>query len=263
MSNLYKQRYIVTDQNQYRIINSNQVLEAKMEELAQKAREEAFARGEFVEGLNAPSIEVVPMEPIPTPEELRAEAEQALEAAREQARQLVEEARAQSEAITEAARADGQRMGYEAGQQKAARELEIQKEHMEKRRSELEEEYCRLRESLEPQIVEAVCGTLEKVFHIQFDQNYEILLHLVKNAILKIESTKEFLVRTNEKNYQYLATHRDEILRQVGQGISLTFEADASMDDTQCVIETDSGFFDCSIDVQLENLMKAIRSLSV
>ena len=57
--------------------------------------------------------------------------------------------------------------------------------------------------------------------------------------------------------------HREEILERVGQNIRLEIEADASLDQTQCVIETDSGFFDCSIGIQFENLLKAVRSLCI
>lgn len=259
LSNLYKQRYIVTNQNNARVINSNEMLAARMEELAKSAHKKEG----FIEGLNPLQVELEPEEPELSMEEIRQEAERIMKDAEEQARQLIDEANQQVEAITEAAKADGERKGYEAGHQRAAEELEEKRKRLEERHRGLEEEYQRMRDSLEPQIIDAVSDVFEKVFHVQFDQYKEILLHLVKNAILKIESTKEFQVRVNEKNYQYLESHKNEILSQVGQNITLEIEADASMDETQCVIETDSGFFDCSIDVQLENLIKAIRSLSV
>lgn len=258
LSNLYKQRYTITSESNTRIINSNQLLEEKLEKLRQAASQKAG----FVEGLNPELVELVP-EPAISLEETKKQAEQLLEDAREQAEQLLEDAKEQAGAVTEEARAEGERQGYETGRQQAAEELEKEKQQLEEKRRQLEQEYSRLRDSLEPQIVDAVCDLLEKVFYIQFDQYQEILLHLVKHAILKIESTKEFQVRISERNYQYIEEHKSEVLNRVGQSIKLEVEADASMDDTQCVIETDSGFFDCSIDVELKNLIKAIRSLSM
>lgn len=263
MSNLYKQRYIISNQNQCRVINSNQALEERMKELERQARQEAYASGEFVEGLIAPMVEVQPPEPEISLEDMKREAEEILEQARIQSEQMIADAQQKTEQITEIAKAQGEKQGYAEGQEKAAQELERQQQELEQYRQSLEADYERMRDSLEPQILSAVTEIMEKVFHVQFEEYQEMLLHLVRNAILKIESTREFLVRVSEKNYQYIATHRDDILRQVGQNITLEVEADASMDETQCIIETDSGFFDCSIDVQLKNLIKAIRTLSV
>ena len=261
-SNLYKQRYTVSGQNRTRVINSNEAVAARLEELRLEAKK---TEGGFVEGLIAEEVEVElpPPEPEISLEEIQAEADAMIQEAKAEAERLVEEARQQAEAVTEEAKAEGRRQGYEIGQENAAQELQKQKLLLEDRRRELEREYHQLRDSLEPQILEAVCGIFEKVFYIQFDQYKEIILHLVKQAILKIESTREFQIRVGEKNYPYMEEHRAEILGQVGQNIRLEIEADASLDDTQCVIETDSGFFDCSIAVQFENVIKAIRSLVV
>lgn len=259
MSNLYKQRYTVSGENQCRVINSNQILAQKLEALAQENRRKEG----FVQGLTLEQVEVISMEPEFSLEEKRKEAEAIIQEAEKKAEQLIEDAKQQVEEITAAAQASGERMGYEAGHQKAAEELLERKKYMAERLQTMEDEFQKMCDDLEPQVLNAVCDIFEKVFHVQFTQNKEILLHLVKNAILKIESTKEFQVRVSEKNYQYLESHKNEILNQVGQNIKLDVEADASMDETQCVLETDSGFFDCSIDVQLENLIKAIRSLSM
>ena len=39
--------------------------------------------------------------------------------------------------------------------------------------------------------------------------------------------------------------------------------ADASLQEHQCMIETDSGVFECGVDVQLENLLGTLKSLSL
>lgn len=259
MSNLYKQRYVVSGQNVARVINSNDGVAAKLEEL----RAQMEHPDGFVEGLVAPVVEVEPKEPEITLEELRAQAEEELEAARAQAEQMIADAQAQVESITEQAKEAGRHQGYDVGWKKAQEALELEEQGLEERRKELEQEYAEMRDALEPQILDAVCDVFEKVFSIEFDQHKKILLHLIKNAILKIESTREFQIRVCEGNYPYVEEHRMEILSQVGQNIQLSVEADASLDVSQCIIETDSGFFECGIDVQFENLIKALRALSV
>ena len=44
--------------------------------------------------------------------------------------------------------------------------------------------------------------------------------------------------------------------------MSLEIVSDGGLTGNQCIIETDTGIFDCSMDVQLKNLIKDLRSLS-
>lgn len=259
LSNLYKGRYTVTSQSQYCVINSNEILARKLEELAAST---AAPEG-FTEGLTAEQVELPPKEPEISLDEIRKEADSILTAARLQADQLIADAHRKVEQLQDAAKAHGEQMGYEAGEKKAQAEAEEARALWEEERRRQEEEYQELQAKLEPQILDAVCQVFEKVFDIQCGPYREILLYLVKQAILKIESTREFQVRVSQENYQYLEAHREEVLSQVGQNIRLEIEADASLDEKQCVIEADSGFFECGIDVQFDNLLAAIRSLSV
>ena len=111
--------------------------------------------------------------------------------------------------------------------------------------------------------MDVILEVFNKVFHIQFDNKKEILLHLIDNAILNIEGEKQFRIKVAESNVQFLENHKDDILDRVGHDIELEFVSDTTMDGNNCVIETDSGVFDCSLGVQLENLIKDIRSLSL
>lgn len=269
MPNLYKQRFVAAQQNNTRVINSNQLLAAKLEELAKQARKEQQAAGGFVEGLNP-----VPVAPPPDPEEIleeaRRTADELVAKAREEAQQILEQANATKDQITEAARAGGERKGYEEGMQKAAEEAKKQEaayqarqKELERRGQELEREYEALRDDLEPQILAAVSDVFEKVFYIELEDTKSVLLHLVKIAVLKIENTREFLIRVSPDNFCFLEDRREELTQQVGQSVKLEVEADSSLDETQCMIETDSGFFDCSIDVELNNLIRELRLLSV
>ena len=44
--------------------------------------------------------------------------------------------------------------------------------------------------------------------------------------------------------------------------MSLEIVSDIALSGNQCIIETETGVFDCSMDVQLKNLIKDLRSLS-
>lgn len=258
MSNLLKQRNVISQDQTTRIIDANQMLAMRLE---------AQRRAMYPDGLPE---EQEPAEPEITPEEIRAEAEQirseaekVLEAARIRAADMVEKAQGQVDQIREEARGDGYQAGYEDGQRKAEEELAAANQELAGHREELEAEYRQKLLEMEGQVLEAVCDVLERVFGIQFDSFGQILLHLVGQAVQQVEGAKEFTVRVHPGQYGYLKEHQQELAAQVGPSVGIQLEADTSLAESGCMIETDSGFFDCSLDVQFRNLIKAVRMLSV
>lgn len=274
MSNLYKQRYIVANNNNTRIINSNDRVEERMQELRREMAEKRIAGQSadgFVEGLPMELVDAVPKEEEISPEELlenaRQEAEEILAEARSRAEAVLAQANEQAVSIRKQAEESGYESGYNnglsEGNEKAAAELSLQRKRMEEEQSRMEEDYRQKIEELEPYLVDIVADVFEKVFHVQFDDKKEILIYLIQQTILSTEGTKDFQVRVSLKDYEYVETHKNEITEQVGGSVNVEIMADASLKERQCMIETDSGIFDCGSDVQLEQLLKTLRSLSL
>ena len=115
---------------------------------------------------------------------------------------------------------------------------------------------------MEKELVDVILKVFNKVFHIQFENKKQILMHLINNAILNIEGDKDFRIKVADSNVLFLENHRNDILERVGHGIELEFISDSTMKGNECLIETESGIFDCSLETQLENLIKDIKSLS-
>lgn len=271
MSNLYKQRYIVANNTDRRIINSNTRIEERMQELKEEmARNLVFQEPPdgFVEGLAMEQVEVVPEV---SPEELLQKAQEESEAvlaeARARGEAVLAEANQQAVSIRKQAEETGYETGYgngfQEGNEKAERELAQKSSQMEEARRQMEEEYRQKIDELEPYLVDIVADVFEKVFHVQFDDSKEILIYLIQQAILGVEGTKDFQVRVSLKDYEFVENHKAEITERVGGAIHVEIMADAGLKERQCMIETDSGIFDCGSDVQLDNLIKALRSLSL
>ena len=274
MSNLYKQRYIVANNNNARVINSNDRIEERMQELRKEIARQGFleqSKDGFVAGLQADVVEAVPKEEEISPEELleqaREESEAILAKAREQADALLAKAKEEAVSIRRQAEETGYENGYgnglQEGNEKAEAELALEKNRMEEEQKQIKEEYLQKIEELEPYLVDIVADVFEKVFHVQFDDKKEILIYLIQQAILSAEGTKDFQVRVSLKDYEFMENHKKEITEWVGEAVNVEIMADASLKERQCMIETDSGVFDCGSDVQLDNLIKALRSLSL
>lgn len=269
MSNLYKQKYVVTDGNNARIINSNALVEEKIGELARRAQLQKQQPDEdgFVAGINMEAVEVIPKEDAISTEEVleqkAAEAKEIIESANSQAEAVVASANEQAETIRRQAQEEGYQQGLLEGRQQAQEELEKLRRQIDDEKKAMQEAYQQQLEELEPKLVDVIADVFEQVFHVQFDDKKEILIYLIQNTILGIEDAKEFQIKVGVEDFGFLEDHKSEIQEKVGQSVTIEIMADAGMKDGQCVIETDSGVFDCGRDIQLENLIKALRSLSL
>ena len=266
MSNLYKYRFITKEEDNTRVINSNELIAEKLQELNKKMIQQD---GDFIEGFNEhldeAMVEELVEEPIQV--ELRQKAEE--EAARiiaeaeMKAKQMLEQAEASKQELYQKAREDGKKAGYEEGKAKVDTEYLEMKTQMQDLENRLHADYHNKLNQMEAQLVGVVAKVFEKVFHIQFGDKTQILLSLVSDAIMDIEGSKHFRIRVSQVNYEFMESHKKEIENRVGEDISLEMIADSMLEENQCTIETESGLFDCSLGVQLENLIKDLKSLSI
>lgn len=267
MSNLYKQYWVSNQQDNARVINPNSLLEERMAKELERQRAEQQRQAElagcFEAGIVRDDTERIEEVPEVDP----------IEVATEEAECILAEAKAQAEAILNQAYLDAKNLREEAKMQGFAEaNITMQKELSEKRQAldaeysarsrDLEQEYTSKRDNMEVELVDVILDVFNKVFHIQFDNKKHILMHLINDAILNIEGDRNFRIKVADSNVLFLENHREDILERVGHGIELEFIADSTMDGNDCLIETDSGVFDCSLGTQLENLIKDIRSLS-
>ena len=266
MSNLYKQYFVHTETENKRVINSNALIEERLAKVLELQRKEQRRAEGLDDGFSAGIIQ--------DNTEVFEEAEEDVQAvqASEEAEKILADAKAQAEAVLETARAEAEeiretakKQGYEEGAADKIAELDAFKAQnaadYEAKKQTLEADYMEKMEHMEQDLVDVILEVFNKVFHIQFDNKKHILMHLINDAILSIEGDKKFRIKVADSNILFLENHRENILERVGHDIELEFIADPSMIGNDCIIETDSGVFDCSLGTQLENLIKDIQSL--
>lgn len=235
----------------------------ELERKRAEQRHQAELEGCFEAGIVREDTEVIEEVPEVNP----------IEQATEEAERILAEAKAQADAVLKQAYLDAKNLREEAKVQGVAEaNVTMQKTLKEKREAleaaystrkrDLEQEYTSKRDNMESDLVDVILEVFNKVFHIQFDNKKHILMHLINDAILNIEGDRKFRIKVADSNVLFLENHREDIMERVGHGIELEFIADSTMDGNGCLIETDSGVFDCSLGTQLENLIKDIRSLS-
>ncbi len=285
MSNLVKQYYVVEPEAKTRIINNNKLIDEKLKEYENKsefkrldvdlqpidAEEECFQEddnettedNEFVDGIEASVVETVDKDSMVEDiiKKANERAESIVEVANKNAEVIIQKANEQAELIYEEKRKEG----YEDGAFEKNQEIEHLRSELEeefaKRKAELESDFEDYTSRLEVDLIDALTQVFDKVFHIQFDDKKEMLLHLVKNTISKIEVGREFRIHVSQSNYKFILAHIDEIRERIGNDVEIEIVNDANLESSDCQIETSFGVFDCGIDMELNNLIKDIKSL--
>lgn len=277
MSNLIKSVYFSVDPSKVRLIDSDEQIEEYIPTIYEQEEKEAeefqfqtfgesLSEGEEGEGYSD-GLSVISMDDVAREErekisaELQQEKEDILASARQEAEEIIEQAREQVDVIQEQARAEGEKLGREEGKMQAALELE-------QKRQELEEEYqglCReleeQREELEPVFANLVASLVKKITGVVCENKKDVILYLIGNAIKNLEKTKQIIIRVSKKDMGRVSSRRTTFKSIAKDVEELDVVEDASLEENQCIIETDYKIIDCSLDAQLENLEEHIKML--
>ena len=218
---------------------------------------------DMVEGEDAPGEGGEPSIDIHLLEQAREQSEVIITQARSEADEILEEARGEAEAMKSHYAEEGKKEGYRDGTAQAMQTVAEREAELEAEKERIAAAYRAKEEQLERVITDAVCDLMEKFFVVQFGDNKELLYHLVDNCVLHIESSHQFLIKVNDEGFATLSEKKAELQAAVGADAQLDIVRDPVLSDGQCIIETDGGVFDCSLDTELKNLIRDIKSLNI
>lgn len=195
-------------------------------------------------------------------EEARAEAERIIADANAQADEIINAAQLNADAMKNLARQDGEKEGYNEGTQRAALELQDSQAKMQAEVDRIQNEFMERQLNLERELIDMCLPVFEHVFSAELSGRKDVLYHLLDHCIMKIERTGQMQIKVSDSNAEFIKSKKEEIQGKVGAEVGLDIIADPLLNDSQCIIETDGGIFDCSIDTELDNLIREIRALS-
>ena len=265
------------EKKEKRVIDSNQAVSERiraLSEILESVPEEDFAE-EFSEGLDAEQVDALLTDQDELAEEAarneaaqkliddaNEQAQQIIEDANAKAQQIIEDAKAESATVFDEARIQGEQEGNEKGYAEGLeRARQLEQEAMEKSAA-LDAEYEAKMSELEPKMVEALTDIYSHVFGIDLSGRNDVVLHLLKDTIRNIESSKNFLVHVSKEDREYVSENRDVLTEGLGGSATVEVIEDITLSEGNCFIETDGGIFDCSLGTELELLRKELRILS-
>lgn len=271
LSNLIKSVYFQMDQDDTRVINSDDHVVQFAPELLQQVEassvndpEETEPVGEFQQGMNVLNMEDVREEErARVQEETSLEMESMLADARAQAEEILQTAREQAEEIRQQAQEEGRNAGFEQGQAEALKHLQEeslrQQEQFEQQQQKLKEQ----EEALEPKYAELMGALIEKITGVLCEDKKDVIVYLIHQALNQLEKTKSVTLRVSKPDMLTVSAQKEQLRSCVSGEVDFDITEDDSLQENQCIIETDQRIIDCSLDVQLQNLKDQIRMLTI
>jgi len=271
LSNLIKSVYFQMDQDDTRVINSDDHVVQFAPELLQQVEassvndpEETEPVGEFQQGMNVLNMEDVREEErARVQEETSLEMESMLADARAQAEEILQNAREQADEIRQQAQEEGRNAGFEQGQAEALKHLQEealrQQEQFEQQQQKLKEQ----EEALEPKYAELMGALIEKITGVLCEDKKDVIVYLIHQALNQLEKTKSVTLRVSKPDMLTVSAQKEQLRSCVSGEVDFDITEDDSLQENQCIIETDQRIIDCSLDVQLQNLKDQIRMLTI
>lgn len=269
MSNLLKYNHVVVKNEDKHVIDSNELLKNILSAKKNTTSGNSFAEKSipdpdgFVRGIDAARVEKL----ISDEEEQQYDNNAGiLEDARKQAEDILEDAKKQAEDILKDAKENGYKEGYEKGtieSKQKSDDLQTKLEADYKSMSEkLQNEYDEKYQVMESELVDTLMEVFSKVTLTIAEDKKDLVLLLIQRTLKDADANKDFLIRVSDVDYGFVMNSIDKLYDCVSLDSKIEVVRDNTLKKNQCIIETDAGAFDCSLDIQLEGLISEIKLLS-
>lgn len=278
MSNLYKRGTTISKDE--RVIDYNELIQSKLQQ-AMESRAGKVDPDGFVNGLQADVVEELVLdEEEVSPEEIarreeaatiqaseiiedaKSQAESIIANATEEANNVLTNAQSEAERIREESKEAGYQEGIDAAGQIVDQKIaELEMEYNQKTQA-LEQEYNQMKAQIEPELVNVITDVFRKVTKTVSEDNEEIILHLINDVLKNAEGAREFTIKVSSEDYKFLINNQGKIYCAMSKDVNIDIIEDQTAEKGQCIVETNTGVFNCGIDIELENLIREIKLLS-
>lgn len=209
----------------------------------------------FEEGLQAVVVDTIISE-----EEQQKKADLIIEKAKKEAADILETAKEEARKLTENTKEIAWKQGYEEGIEKGNQEIQNIKNSLLEQQQIQKEEYHNIIEDTSDKVTDLMVSLISKLTGIFVEDKTDIILYLVDKALRDNESTEDLSIRVSEEDVDILSSKKEYMEGIIGRDIQIT--VDPQLAKNQCLIETESKLIDCSLDVQLNNLITDLKLLS-
>ena len=280
-SPLLKARNFVLQSEEAVVIDSNERMAAKIEELASSLESlgQEEIESSFTEGIEATQVAALLAEDDgsnvihpqteavyegPAPSELLEQAQAEIEEMRSRAEAEMVQLRNQTlQEAQDRGQKEGFDQGYQEGLRRAQAEYDDRNRELREKEARLLEEYERRISEMEPTLVDALTNIYAHVFKVELSSKRDVIMHLIENTLHRVDGCENYLIRVSREDFPFVSMQKQSVLEKCVMGSAkLEVVEDVTLAANECLIETDSGIYDCSVGTELEELKKQLMLLS-
>ncbi|MGE7601794.1 flagellar assembly protein FliH [Peribacillus sp. NPDC097675] len=161
----------------------------------------------------------------------------------------------------EQAQKEGYQQGIEDGIQKGyneiAGDIAFAKEVIEASKN----DYQQHLESSESVILDLALTVAKKIIGLQLENEEETFLSLVKGAIKEARDYREVQIHIHPARYPSILSHKEELISIFPKDTELYIYPDDELEESSCIIESENGRIDASVDSQLQEIKVKLTEL--
>ncbi|PKL08606.1 MAG: flagellar assembly protein FliH [Spirochaetae bacterium HGW-Spirochaetae-7] len=189
-------------------------------------------------------------------------AEKALREAEVKIQAFEAEAKARIDEVTKAAHKEGFDEGREAGYKEGKNEVERLVNRLHVILDRAMDKRAQILEQTEAQVVELVLLIARKVVKTISENQKNVVLSNITQALRKLKTRSDVIVRVNLADLQLTTEHAKDFIEMAENAKKLAIVEDSAVDRGGCIIETDFGEIDARIQSQLHELEEKILDIS-
>ncbi|MED1202075.1 flagellar assembly protein FliH [Heyndrickxia acidicola] len=123
------------------------------------------------------------------------------------------------------------------------------------------EEFVKKLEQSEKVVLDLGIKAAEKILLASLDQNEELYLSIVKQLVKEAKEFKAVQIHIHPSRYELIASYKKEIDALLLNNANCYIYANEDLSETQCILESNNGRIDASIDSQLIEMKKKLLEL--
>jgi len=187
--------------------------------------------------------------------------EEKMQMAQNSSDSIISNAYDQAKGIMEQARAEGYQDGYSRGIDDSQ---EIAKQIVDEAlviKQEWSDERVRVLESAEVEMVHLVIEAIEKVLDYKVETDQTLIESLIRQGISRVTKSHLVSIRVSNEDYNHALSIKPMIIATSDKIEDIEIKRDPTLPMGSCIIDTESGSIDSSIQVQVEQIKKLFDDL--
>jgi len=182
--------------------------------------------------------------------------------------EYIEEARKKSELFFE----EEMNKAYDEGMKRAEQDSQRIIEEANKRADEMVLEAAEIKKKaieeyktgvtdLEPELVALSLDIAQKILNKEIKSDSEYIQEIVKDAMDKVSSKRDVILKVSEKDYAVISKNMDKMLAKIEGFGEVNIVKEASLIDGSCIVETEYGTIDGGLKTRKEQIEKEILKM--